>query len=84
MKNALTLEKLEKLILAGDIDTVLVAFPDHLGRLMGKRVTGSHFLDHLVPDGMESCDYLLTVDIDTGLVESVRKTLPVLGNRRQF
>ena len=27
---------------------------------------------------------LLTVDIDTGLVESVRKTLPVLGNRRQF
>ena len=27
---------------------------------------------------------LLTVDIDTGLVESVHKTLPVLGNRRQF
>lgn len=64
MKDALTLEKLEKMILAGDIDTVLVAFPDHLGRLMGKRVTGSHFLDHLVPDGMEACDYLLTVDIE--------------------
>lgn len=64
MKNALTLEKLEKMILAGDIDTVLVAFPDHFGRLVGKRVTGSHFLDHLLPDGMEACDYLLTVDIE--------------------
>ena len=27
---------------------------------------------------------LLTVDIDTGLVDAVRKKLPVLENRRQF
>ena len=30
---------------AGDVDTVLVAFPDLQGRLMGKRVTGHYFLD---------------------------------------
>ncbi len=64
MSNTLKLEELKKLILAGDIDTILVAFPDHLGRLVGKRVTGPFFLDHLVPNGMEACDYLLTVDIE--------------------
>jgi glutamine synthetase len=64
MKPALTLPQLEKLIREGGIDTVLIAFPDHLGRLMGKRVTGSYFLDHLAKDGMEACDYLLTVDME--------------------
>lgn len=64
MKNELTLTQLEKLIRGGTIDTVLVAFPDHLGRLIGKRVTGPFFLEHLVPGGMDACDYLLTVDIE--------------------
>lgn len=64
MKSMLTMAELTKQIREGSIDTVLVVFPDHLGRLMGKRVTGTHFLDHLVPDGMEACDYLLTVDME--------------------
>ena len=34
----------------GDIDTVLVVFPDQQGRFMGKRVTGDFFL-HDVLDG---------------------------------
>ena len=62
------------------IDTVVVAFTDLQGRLMGKRVTGGFFLDHVLgPDGdpatgegIEACDYLLTVDVDMNVVEGYR------------
>ena len=64
MPGTLTLDGLEKLVRGGEIDTVLVAFPDQQGRLMGKRVTGSFFLDQVARDGMHACAYLLTVDVD--------------------
>jgi len=60
----LTLEGLEKLVRAGEVDTVLVAFPDGQGRLMGKRVTAPFFLDQVARSGMHACAYLLTVDVD--------------------
>jgi len=50
MTSRLELDELRERIGAGDVDTVLVAFPDLQGRLMGKRVTGHYFLDHDVVD----------------------------------
>jgi glutamine synthetase len=56
---------LEKRIGNGDIDTVLVVFPDMQGRFMGKRVMGDFFLREILGDeGMHACNYLLTVDVD--------------------
>ena len=63
MAGNLDLETLTALIRAGDIDTVLVCFPDMQGRLVGKRITGNFFLDHAVNE-MHVCDYLLTVDME--------------------
>ncbi len=60
----LSLDDLTALVGTGEVDTVLVAFPDLQGRLVGKRVVGRHFLDHVVADGIEACDYLLAVDVD--------------------
>jgi glutamine synthetase len=60
----LTLETLPHHIQSGDIDTVVVAFPDLYGRPVGKRVTGPFFLDHVLHHGIEVCDYLLASDID--------------------
>jgi glutamine synthetase len=59
-------ETLSVMIDAGDVDTVLVVFPDLQGRLMGKRVTGHFFLDDVLADGggVEACTYLLAVDVD--------------------
>jgi glutamine synthetase len=59
-------ETVSTMIGAGDIDTVLVVFPDLQGRLMGKRVTGHFFLDDVLAEegGVEACTYLLAVDID--------------------
>jgi glutamine synthetase len=57
-------EALEALIRDGEVDTVLTVFPDALGRLMGKRVAGRYFLDHVAGDGLHACIYLFTVDME--------------------
>ena len=57
----LTIDELEKKIQNGDIDTVVLAFPDHLGQLIGKRLTGRFFLDNRQTN---CCNYLLTIDIE--------------------
>ena len=43
---------------------MLTVFPDTFGRLMGKRVVGNYFLDHVVDDGVHACIYLFTVDME--------------------
>src|SRR5256885_9489144 len=59
----LSLEELVRQTKAGEVDTVIIAIADLQGRLMGKRLTGPYFLDH-VDEGLHACDYLLAMDID--------------------
>ena len=47
LRGMLDLAALRELVVSGDVDTVLVVFPDQQGRLMGKRVTGHYFLDEV-------------------------------------
>ncbi|MDA3811322.1 MAG: glutamine synthetase family protein [Spirochaetaceae bacterium] len=56
----LTLEELKSKIEMGKIDSVVLAFPDHLGQLMGKCLTGEYFLEK---NQTNCCDYLLTINI---------------------
>ncbi len=60
----LTPEALADAVEAGTIDTVLVAFPDLQGRMVGKRVTGHYFIDAIAKSSVEVCNYLLAVDVD--------------------
>lgn len=60
----LTHAELSNLIERGEIETVLAVFPDLYGRLMGKRITGHFFLEHVANDGMHACDYLLACDME--------------------
>ena len=48
----------------GEIDTVIVAFPDVFGRLVGKRFTGKFYLESVAEHGTHGCNYLLTVNIE--------------------
>src|SRR5437870_447780 len=64
MPGRLALKQLDQLIRKGEVDTVLTVFPDGFGRLMGKRVVGSYFLDHVVDEGAHACIYLFTVDME--------------------
>jgi glutamine synthetase len=61
----LTLSELERAVGDGSIDTVVVAFTDMQGRLMGKRVHGEFFLEGQVAEhGVEGCNYLLALDME--------------------
>ncbi|MBE0581604.1 glutamine synthetase family protein [Devosia sp.] len=60
---AYTLAELRKDVAAGSIDTVLVAFPDMQGRMIGKRFQAEYFLE-VANDETHGCDYLLADDID--------------------
>jgi glutamine synthetase len=64
----LSLADLERLVGAGDVDTVIVAFADMQGRLIGKRASGRAFVDEVAGHGAECCSYLLTVDVDNNTV----------------
>jgi glutamine synthetase len=60
----LTLDDLSAKAGSGEIDTVVVAFADHYGRLHGKRFDAEFFLDEVAAAGTHACDYLLTVDME--------------------
>jgi glutamine synthetase len=62
---AMTLDELRD----GGFDTVLLAIVDMQGRLQGKRLTASHFLEEVVPNNAEGCNYLLAVDVEMNTVE---------------
>jgi glutamine synthetase len=57
---------------SGEIDTVLVGFPDHYGRLMGKRFEAEYFLEEVAQRGTHGCDYLLTTDMEMEPVQGYR------------
>ena len=60
----LTRDELQESIEGGDIETVLAVFPDMYGRLMGKRITGHFFMEHVADGGYHACDYLLASDME--------------------
>src|SRR6266436_1008054 len=64
VRGMLSLEDLRKEIEAGTIDTVVTAFTDMQGRLVGKRIDISYFLDEVVNHGVEGCNYLLALDME--------------------
>jgi glutamine synthetase len=65
----LSRDELGRLVAAGDVDTVIVAFTDMQGRLMGKRVSARFFLDEAAEHGAECCNYLFAVDVDMSTVD---------------
>jgi glutamine synthetase len=63
MAGLMDLEELETGVESGEIDTVVAAFTDMQGRLIGKRATGRFFLEAARHE-WHACDYLLTVDME--------------------
>ncbi|MFH9085347.1 glutamine synthetase family protein [Streptomyces sp. NPDC017673] len=65
----LGVEELHALVASGEIDTVVLAFPDMQGRLQGKRFAARFFLDEVLHHGTEGCNYLLAVDTEMNTVD---------------
>ena len=62
----LSVEELRAEVEQGAIDTVVVAFTDMQGRLMGKRLQAEYFLDEAIAGGhaVEGCNYLLALEME--------------------
>ncbi len=61
----LSLEELSTAVERGEIDTVVVAFTDMQGRLMGKRMHGEFFVDEArAGHPIEGCNYLLALEME--------------------
>ena len=63
MAGILSLQELQAASDRGEIDTVIVCFPDMQGRLVGKRMHAAYFLAGAYEE-THGCDYLLADDID--------------------
>ena len=70
----LTPDELREAVASREIDTVIVAFTDMQGRLVGKRVSARLFLEDTMAGGAECCNYLLTVDVELNTVEGYALT----------
>ena len=68
-RGMLSLERLRVEVGEGEVDTVILAFTDMQGRLQGKRLSAEYYLDDVVPNHAEGCNYLLAVDVDMNTVD---------------
>ena len=64
----LTVETLRQMVAAGEVGSVIVAFTDMQGRLVGKRCSARYFLEEVLAHGAEACSYLLAVDVEQNTV----------------
>jgi glutamine synthetase len=62
------LDELRSLVEHERVDTVVLAIPDMQGRLQGKRLTATYFLDEVLAHGAEGCNYLLATDVEMNTV----------------
>lgn len=60
----ISISELEELAKKGKIDTVVVAFTDHIGRFVGKRFDAEFYRSEIHEKGTHACDYLLTTDME--------------------
>ncbi len=59
------LDELAAAVTAGEVDTVVAAFTDMQGRLLGKRLDADYFMESAARgEPVEGCNYLLTVDME--------------------
>ena len=69
---AIDLKTLSGKVQDGQVDTVLIVFPDTYGRLVGKRLSAQFFLDHCAEAGTHGCNYLLTVNMEMDPLEGFK------------
>jgi glutamine synthetase len=68
-RGVIDVAELKALAAADAIRTVIVGYPDVYGRLMGKRMTASFFLDNVLDRGVGISNYLLACDLSMCAVD---------------
>ena len=65
-------DALRALAAEGAVETVIVGFTDHYGRLLGKRYDAEMFVESITDEGAHACNYLLTTDMEMEPVRGYR------------
>jgi glutamine synthetase len=66
----LSRDELRELVASGEIDTVIVAFTDMQGRLLGKRLHAEFFVEETdAGHAVEGCKYLLALEMEMDPVQ---------------
>lgn len=73
-RGRLTVDGLRHEVSAGTIHTVLVVMTDMQGRLQGKRMDAHHFLDTVLNNNAEGCNYTLATDVEMHTVDGYAMT----------
>src|SRR6266849_4943978 len=81
LQGMLSIDELRQEIEAGTIDTIITAFTDMQGRLIGKRIQGEYFLEDVVDHGVEGCNYLLALDME---MDPVPGYAPMMASELEF
>ncbi len=79
IKGKLSVAQLKTLVAEEAIETIVVAFTDHYGRLVGKRFDADFFVETAVQAGTHGCDYLMTTDMEMEPVEGYQFANWALG-----
>ncbi|MFK7804933.1 MAG: glutamine synthetase family protein [Anaerolineae bacterium] len=64
VRGMLTIEQLTNMVANEEIETVIVGFTDHIGRMMGKRFDAEFFVEDALENGTHGCNYLMTTDME--------------------
>lgn len=64
VQGKISVSQLKNLVETGEINTIVTAVTDMQGRLVGKRVTGTFFVDRILDHGTHFCTYLLATDME--------------------
>ena len=73
MPEILSMKSLRAAVKNGSVDTVIAAFPDMQGRLMGKRFHGQFFVDNAWQE-THCCNYLIATDLEMTTVDGYEST----------
>ncbi len=73
MSEILSMKSLHAAVKNGSIDTVIAAFPDMQGRLMGKRFHAKFFVDNAWQE-THCCNYLIATDLEMATVDGYEST----------
>ena len=73
MSEILSMKSLRAAVANCSIDTVIAAFPDMQGRLMGKRFHAKFFVDNAWEE-THCCNYLIATDLEMETVEGFEST----------
>jgi len=73
MPEILSMKSLRTAVKNGSIDTVIAAFPDMQGRLMGKRFHAQFFVNNAWEE-THCCNYLIATDLEMATVDGYEST----------